>query len=324
MTLDPWGPVFVTGAAGFVGAGATHALLDLGHEVHVLLRPTSRPWRLRSVWSRLHVHRADLLDPGAVRESVRRARPGVILHLATHGAYEHQADARRIFQTNLLGTYNLLEAAAEQGARLVVNAGSSSEYGLKTGPMCEVDRLEPNSFYAIAKAAQTHLCAFMSRRASLPVVTFRLFSVYGPWEEPARLVPTLIRRARAELPIEMAAPATARDFIYLEDVVSALLGFPRLAEHAGETFNLGTGQQTTLEEVVCLVLELVGSRSEVRWGVMPARQWDSTAWRADTSLTGRQLGWAPRFSLREGLTRTIAWMAERGDEHEATCADAAA
>src|ERR671938_597453 len=100
----------------------------------------------------------------------------------------------------------------------------------------------------------------------MAVVVFRLFSVYGPWEEPTRLVPTMIRRARAGLPLEMVSPRTARDFVYVDDVLDALAGFGRLEGLSGEVINLGSGAQSTLAEVVELVREIVSSRSEVRWG----------------------------------------------------------
>jgi dolichol-phosphate mannosyltransferase len=255
------------------------------------------------------------VDEAATREVVQRVRPRVVLHLATHGAYEKQADARAILRTNILGTYNLLEAAADAGTTLFVNTGSSSEYGFKTEPMRESDRPEPNSFYAVAKAAQTHLCGLLAQRSPMATVVFRLFSVYGPWEEPSRLMPTLIRRARAGLPLEMTSPDTARDFVYADDVVDALVEFPRLAHLRGEVVNLGSGRETTLREVVNTVTGLLGSRSEVRWGAMAARHWDTNRWSADPGHAARLLGWTARHSLRQGLGRMADWMSKRGDEY---------
>jgi nucleoside-diphosphate-sugar epimerase len=290
-------------------------LLRRGHAVHVLLRDPARAWRLASVRHRLHVHRGDLLDAAGTRAVVQTVRPQVVLHLAAHGAYEKQSDARAILQTNILGTYNLLEAAADHGVELFVSTGSSSEYGFKAEPMCETDRVEPNSFYAVAKAAQTHLCSLLSRRAAMATVTFRLFSVYGPWEEPTRLVPTLIRRARAGLPLEMVAPETARDFVYVEDVLRALLDFAPLAGLRGEVINLGSARQTTLREFVAAVTALFGGRSEVRWGAMAPRHWDTERWSADASKAARLLGWAPRWGLPQGLRQMADWMRTVGDDY---------
>lgn len=311
MSFDP---VLVTGAGGFVGACVVRSLLGRGHAVHATARPGSDSWRLAGVDGRVAVHRVDLADPIAVGGLFRDVKPRAVVHLAAHGAYERQTDFRAIVRDNLLAGYNLLEAAQAVGVLAFSSAGSSSEYGFKAEPMRETDRLEPNSYYAIAKAATTHLCSLMARRGEMGLAVFRLFSVYGPFEEPTRLVPTLIRRARAGEPLEMVSPDVARDFVYINDVVDALTDFEAVARLRGDVINLGTGVETTLRQVVGLVLELTGSRSEVRWGAMRARQWDTDRWVADPSLAYALLGWRPRFDLRRGLAETAAWMDSVGGE----------
>jgi nucleoside-diphosphate-sugar epimerase len=307
--------VFVTGGSGFVGACLVRSLLERGHDVHTLLRPASRSWRLAELVDQLTVHRADLTDAAGVAAAVRTAQPHAVFHLATHGAYESQADARAILSTNVLGTLNLLEASAAARVALFIATGSSSEYGFKLEPMREDDRLEPNSLYAVAKAAQTHLCGLWAKKWPMAVVVFRLFSVFGPWEEPTRLFPTLIRRARAGLPLDMVSPDTARDFVYIDDVLRALLDLPAIAQLRGDVLNLGTGIETTMRTAVATVTELLASRSEVRWGAMPARHWDSARWSADVSRAKALLGWEPHYSLRDGLMRMAAWMKHRGDDY---------
>lgn len=307
-------PILVTGASGFVGACVVRELVARRQEVHILLRRDSRTWRLDDLRDRVVVHRGSLLDAEAIRAMVLEVRPRAVLHLAAHGAYERQSDAPTILQTNILGTHHLLAAAAEAGVEVLVNTGSSSEYGFQAQPMRETDRLEPNSVYAVAKAAQTHLCRLLAGQGGMSVVTFRLFSVYGPWEEPTRLVPTILRRAGAGLPLEMVHPETARDFVFVDDVVEALLDFPRLASLSGEVINLGTGRETTLREFVATVKDLLGSSSPVCWGAFPARHWDSNRWVADPGKAKHLIGWEPRHTLAEGLARTAAWMEREGVE----------
>lgn len=307
----PGGPIVITGGSGFVGANVVRALLDRDEDVHLLLRRAARRWRLEDVHGRVEVHEADLADEKQVREAFARIRPRAVLHLATEGAYEGQADPLRIFQTNLFGTLHVLSAALECGAGLVVNVGSSSEYGFKSQPMRESDRVEPNSYYAVAKAAQTHLTALVSRRSDLPAVTLRLFSLYGPWEEPSRLIPTLIRRARSGEPLEMAAPEIARDFVYVDDAVALLTDLERLALHRGAVFNVGSGVQTSLAGVVEAVQATLGDQSEVRWNAFEARRWDTQTWVADPSAAHESLGWRATTSFPDGIARTAEWMATR-------------
>src|SRR6478752_7413954 len=104
MTPAGFDPVLVTGVSGFVGACTARALLARGHAVHVLLRDPDRAWRLADLRGDLHVHAGDVQDAAAVGRCFAAARPQVVLHLATHGAYESQADARAILDTNVIGT----------------------------------------------------------------------------------------------------------------------------------------------------------------------------------------------------------------------------
>jgi UDP-glucose 4-epimerase len=307
VTIEPGSCVLVTGAAGFVGASVARRLVSAGFRVHALVRPDHETWRLSGLRSNLSEHVLDLALTGEVRSLLQRISPEVVVHCATHGAYASQDDVRTILETNVVASGELFAACLETGVRLVVNVGSSSEYGFKPEPMRESDRLEPNSVYAVGKAAQTHLAILMGKDGRTAIVTFRLFSVYGPFEEPTRLVPTLIRRARAGLELELADPETAHDFVFVEDVVDALVDFAPQLGRSGEVFNLGSGRQTTLRELAQAVVETVGSSSQCRFGAFPPRRWDTTTWQADTTLTRERLGWSARHDLRQGLARTAAW-----------------
>ena len=173
--------------------------------------------------------------------------------------------------------------------------------------MGETDFLEPNSYYAVAKSAQTLLCQHVARSQKRPVITFRLFSVYGYYEEPTRLIPTLIRKCLSGEDLEMVSPKTARDFVFVEDVVDAYLKVERLKDLSGEIVNIGSGTQSNLRQVVDLVLKLTGARVKVKWGKMPARIWDTSVWVANTKKCAKILGWKAETSLKEGLSRTIEW-----------------
>ena len=314
MPLDP---VLVTGGSGFIGACVTRRLFTEGASVHALVPPASSVWRLADLLGRLPIHEIDLADGAELCRLLEDIRPSAVIHLATHGAYEWQGDGRRILETVVRGTFELLEASAAAGVRVLVNAGSSSEYGSRREAMRECDRIEPNSIYAVAKAAQTHLCSLAARRGGMSIATLRLFSVYGPWEAPGRLFPTLLRRAQAGLPLEMAAPETARDFVYVDDVVDALVDLERLAGLEGQVYNLGSGVQSTLRDVVAAVQAAVGRSCEVRWGAMPSRQWDTDRWQADATKARELLGWTARRSLPEGVSLMARWMEEHGALYDA-------
>lgn len=308
--------ILVTGAAGFVGAVLTRRLLELGHDVHVVLKSTSPSWRLADVASDLRLHQGDVTDEAGVQRLVETCRPEIVYHLATHGAYPFQTNADGIIQTNILGTWNLLKALSRTDYEVFVNTGSSSEYGFKDYAMRETDLLEPNSYYSVAKCAQSLLCQHVAKTEQRPITTFRLFSVFGPYEEPSRLVPTIIRLCLEGKDLTLVDRDTARDFVYVDDVVDAYLRIDKLAGLCGEVVNIGTGVQSSLGRIVDAVLAETGARVQCHWGAMPARIWDAKTWVADCTKSKRLLGWQPTTSLEDGIARTVDWMRERQDHRE--------
>jgi UDP-glucose 4-epimerase len=301
--------VVVTGAGGFVGANLARRLVAEGHEVTVLLRNRNEaPWRLAEV-DLYATSFADIADAARVSAAVRAARPRWVFHLAAYGAYPSQTDWDAMVRTNVTGTANLVRACVEAGVESFVNAGSSSEYGFKDHAPREDEMIEPNSEYAATKAAATLYCAFTARARQVRMRTLRLYSVFGPWEEPSRLIPTLLVAAmQGRLPA-LADPRVARDFVYVDDVCDAFLAAAEdAASPVDAIFNVGTGIQSTLASVVDTVRAMLDVDAEPRWGSMPNRSWDSTSWVADASKIQSLLGWRPRWSLQAGLRSTVDWL----------------
>jgi dolichol-phosphate mannosyltransferase len=298
------GPVLVTGAGGFVGANLVRALRDKGRRVVA----AGGGWRLRGLEHDVELVDLDVRDAEAVNGLVARTRPEHVFHLAAHGAYSWQTDRPLIFETNLQGTINVLEAAHAGDVASVVAAGSSSEYGFKDHAPSETEVLEPNSDYAVAKAAASQFAAFYGRQVDLRVTWLRLYSVYGPFEDPRRLVPRLlVHGLRGELP-PLADPGAARDFVHVDDVCDAFL---RAAERDGErtaVYNVASGTQTTLADIVRIVRELFAIQAEPAWGSMPGRTWDTSSWVGDATKIRAELGWQPSVSLADGLERTAVWL----------------
>lgn len=301
--------VLITGAAGFVGANLARRLLRDGHEVHLLLRGAQDAWRIEALRADVRLHPADLEDRAAVAQTVARARPEWVFHLAAHGAYSWESDARRIAATNVVGTANLIDACLRTGFEVLVNTGSSSEYGLKDHPPGEDEPLEPNSQYAATKASATLLCRCTARSRNVRMPTLRLYSVYGPYEEPNRVVPALIVYGmRGALP-PLTNPDTGRDFVYVDDVVDAyLLAATRNATDPAAVYNVGSGTQTSLRTLVELARRTLGVAAEPVWGTMQDRSWDTTVWFADPRKIAAELGWRPAHTLEDGFRRTVDWL----------------
>jgi nucleoside-diphosphate-sugar epimerase len=305
--------VLITGGAGFVGACVARDLIAGGREVHLLLRPESRPWRLAGLEGRYLAHPADLRDAAAVRRAVDACRPVDVYHLAAHGAYAFQKDRTAILTSNLLGTANLLDALAGHDYRVLVNVGSSSEYGHKDRPMHECDRLEPRTDYGVAKAAATLLCQAEALKGR-PVVTVRIFSAFGPWEDPTRLVPYVMGCCLRGKPPQVTVGHQPRDFIYVEDVVTLLKIAATCPEARGLVLHAGTGQQHSVRTMVETILTVCGGLP-AWFGVRQTLPDEPACWVASIAETTARTGWEPRHDLRAGLERTWEWFRTSGHSH---------
>ena len=130
----------------------------------------------------------------------------------------------------------------------------------------------------------------------------------SPWEEPKRLIPQVVSLGLdARLP-PFADPATARDYVYVDDVCDAYVLAARSVREPGAIFNIGTGVQTTLEQVAELARRVFDIEAQPAWGSMPSRTWDTSCWVADVSRARVELGWTPSTSLEEGLRLTADWL----------------
>ena len=301
---------FVTGAGGFLGANLVRRLRAEGHTVIATRRPDGDDWRLDDLAGDVERAELDLSDAHAVSRALARTKPHWIFHLAAYGGYSWEADRNRIVATNYNATVGLLTAAVDAGVEAFVHAGSSSEYGFKDHAPAETELPEPNSDYAAAKAAATLFVTHVGRTARLRASTLRLYSVYGPWEDPRRLIPTLVSKGvMGKLP-PLVDPRVARDFVYVADACDALI---RAAENAepGAIYNVGTGVQTTVGELVDLAIAQLDIAETPRWGTMDDRAWDTHVWVANPDRIMQTLGWQPQVGLDDGFRRTVLWLSER-------------
>ena len=307
----------VTGAAGFVGANLIKQLLRHGAQVHAVVRPTTRLWRIEDDLPALVLHVSDLTDHHRLQSAVDAARPDVVFHLAAPGGHPATPQARVEFLASaVLGTAHLLEALAPLDYQRLVVAGSSLEYGPRLVPHTESDRLEPTTARGTAKAAASLLCLQRARAERRPIVVLRLFSVYGCWENPSRLIPTVIRSVLRGADVLLTAPGVRHDFVFVEDVVDAMLLAAARRGADGEVINIGSGQQWSNEDIVDQVQQLTGRTVPVRAGEYPAQPADTGYWVADIRKAAAVLGWRPRHDLARGLQKTIEWFRVHQDAHD--------
>jgi nucleoside-diphosphate-sugar epimerase len=300
--------ILLTGATGFIGSNLARRLIKDGYEVSIITRKSSNLWRIEDIKDRLRIFNASLENFEELDRAVSEIKPEIIFHLATYGGFSAQREADKIIDTDVIGTMNLFKACSKVGFSLFVNTGSSSEYGLKEHPMTEQDELTPITYYGASKAAMSLFFGRIAKSQNLNIVTLRPFAVYGYYEEKERLVPHIILSCLKNWEPRLSTPNSVRDFIFVEDVVDAYMATIEKKDLAGECFNIGSGQQHSIGELARLAIELSGKRLRAIYGTRPSTQVvEPLCWVADISKAEKLLGWKPKHSIRDGLTKTIDW-----------------
>ncbi len=309
------GPIFVFGASGFIGANLFEQLFRVRKDCYALTHDATKAWRLKllDVPSENVVH-CDIVSGNSVREVFERYKPGTIFNLAAYGAYSKQKNVNLIYDTNVTGTVNILEHCSPETA--YIHAGSSSEYGFNCTAPKETDRVEPNSHYAVSKVSAAYMLEYYARVHGLRTLNLRLYSIYGGWEEPDRLIPRLVEEARKGSLPPLVSPDISRDFVYIDDCVDAFVQAALRVDKtiSGRSYNIATGRKTTMRELVDVSIQEFGIPKTPVWGSMGNRQWDLSDWYGDPAAAREDLGWEAHTPLAEGLRRTADWQ----DGHDYT------
>jgi nucleoside-diphosphate-sugar epimerase len=293
--------VFVTGASGFIGRHLLSALAAAGAAVSVLQHENSVDATPGTT------HRGDLRDAASVTQAVNSSAPDMIFHLAAFKQRSAQiADFARAVETNVLGSLNLFTAAAAlPHLKSIVVIGTAEEYGHNAAPFTETMRELPVNAYSQSKQSLTHLCEVLHRLHKLPVVVLRPSIAYGPGQSSDMFLPALIRSLLENAPFAMTGGAQTRDFVYVSDLVDAMLLAATNAGVAGEVLNIGGGQPVTIATLAQKVAALTGRPQLLQLGKLPYRPGEVMDYRIDTAKARRLLGWSPRIDLDAGLAATI-------------------
>lgn len=298
----------VTGATGFIGANLVRELVRKDNEVNIIVRNKKLNWRLSDIEDKLNIFESDILDSN-LSELVDKIKPDYVFHLAAYGAKPSEDDICAMTDVNMKGTANLIKAVKNNPLKLFINTSSCVEYGNKDQAMKETDVLEPINNYGVVKSAVTLYCQKEAIRNNLPLINLRLFTPYGYFENKDRLIPSIVLSAMKNEPIKVSTPESVRDFIFIEDVIDAYLHSMKTSFSKGEIFNIGTGRQFTIGEIVNMCLRLSGSKSEILWGAVErqSRFIEPKVWRADMSRTKTLLKWEPKNTIESGLQKTVDW-----------------
>ncbi len=308
--------VLVTGAGGFIGSHLAEALCREGARVRAFVHYNalgSRGWLDHSeLRDDLEIIAGDIADADSVRLAVKGA--DVVFHLAALIAipYSYVAPASYV-RTNISGTLNVLQAAREHGTERVVHTSTSEVYGTALQvPISETHPLQGQSPYSASKIgadkiAESYYCSFET-----PVTTVRPFNTFGPRQSARAVIPTIITQCLSGSKVKLGSLSPTRDMNYVSNTVSGFMLAATKPEAIGQTINLGSGREISINDLAQLIARLTGAEIELESDDVRIRPEKSEVERllADNRRAQDLLGWTPEVDLESGLLKTIDWLHE--------------
>ena len=307
--------ILVTGGAGFIGSHLVEKLLAVGHEVLVLddfndfYDPRIKHANIAGFAKDVSVCHVDLRESDSVRAVFHREKVDAIAHLAARAGVRPSIQQPRLYyDTNVLGTLHLLEAARVTGIQRFIYASSSSVYGAsKAVPFSEDQHLiQTLSPYGATKIAGEFLCSTYSHLYQMRVVALRYFTVYGPRQRPDLAIHQFTRRIYAGQPIDQFGDgSTRRDYTYIGDIIQGTMAALNYSGPLYDFFNLGESQTIELKDLISAIENALGKQAKINQ--LPEQAGDMPLTYADISKAKKLLGYNPTTKLSEGLPKFIDW-----------------
>jgi nucleoside-diphosphate-sugar epimerase len=295
----------ITGATGFIGAQLVRLLAAEHSEVHAVVRETSGRWRLRDLDpGAVTLHVADLADSQTLSQVIERIQPETCIHLAWTPTPGHDLNSEANAHS-LMMSLNLLRLLAQHGCKQVLIAGTCVEYDTDYGYLAETSPTKPRTLYAASKLALHVYAERYARTAGLEVAWLRFFYLYGPMEDPRRLVPTVVRRLLDGVPVDLTGGDQIKDYLHVEDAARAVLEVAR----SGLTgvVNIGSGQPVSVRSVVLALAGHLGRPDLLQFGRLPYAEHDPMFICANNRRLTSETGWRPSHGIDQGLKQTVEW-----------------
>jgi nucleoside-diphosphate-sugar epimerase len=298
--------ILVTGASGFIGSSVTERLAREEVETAVLLRANSRPWRIAHLFDHVRRMIGDAGDPGGLRRTLSDWAPDTVIHLAWKGvSNRHRNDPSQI-DDNLWPTHNLMRIAGEVGCKSWIGIGSQAEYGPANCRLDENAPTRPTTMYGAVKLSTMLLGERIAEHYGMRFAWLRVFSTYGPRDNPEWMIPYLIRTLLQGESPNLTSCEQHWDYLYVTDAAEAICRVALNAEASG-VFNLGSGKPLELRTLVKMIRDRIDPGITINFGAEPCRPDQVMHLEADITRLRDVTGWAPRTTFETGLTAAIEW-----------------
>lgn len=305
MTLEKE-RVLVTGGTGFIGSYVVRQLLGSDADVHALDNGFTGSAEL--VPETVTIHNVDLRNADAVTRTLQDVDPSVLVHLAAiHFIPYCNENPEEAFDVNTIGTRNVLEAAKGlENLKRVVNTSTAAVYEPAPGPHVENEGIGPTDIYGRTKLVAEDEARLFNTDTGIPTASARLFNTYGTRETNSHLIPAILDQIEdGSRTVELGNLSPARDFVHARDVADAIVTLA--SEFNGEyrAYNVGTGTEHTVREVVEAVSDALGEEITIEQDEDRVRESDRPHLQADITRLKSDFGWTPELTLREGLSQLL-------------------
>lgn len=294
----------MTGATGFLGAAVVRDLLARTGDLAVLTRHDLAGSRLETIAGRITSIKGDLFEPESYRAEVITFAPDAIVHCAWSGVSGATRNGKGQLD-NLPATGALVDIASRAGAKIVVGIGSQAEYGSCAGPTCETTAPRPTTLYGIVKLAAGQALLQMAAERGMRGIWGRIYSLYGPDDQGAWLIPSMIRALRSGSAPKVTNCEQIWEFLHVADAALAISSLIE-CDRAHGIFNIGSGSPVRLRDVILKLRDLVAPGITPLFGALPYRSDQVMHLEADITRLRTTTGWRPLVSLEEGLAETAA------------------
>ncbi|MEE2745754.1 MAG: NAD(P)-dependent oxidoreductase [Pseudomonadota bacterium] len=300
--------VLITGGSGMIGSSLARRIERENIETYILSRPGAKRLRLKSL-EKTSVVEGDMLDSEGLTDVIKKTQPDLVFHMASTPFNPSTIALTTHVDVNIIGAVNLIQALNQCPEARLVYTGSAAVYGSYT-EVPEDEAMKPNTMLGATKAAASALFNAHSRITGRKFVELRLFTPYGPSERANRLIPAIVLSALSGKDVDTSEGYQTRDFLYIDDVLTALLLAAERTGGSPELFNIGSGKSIAVRDLVKIVLDIMGNPVRANYGAYPMRSDEILEMTASIELAKQELGWEPEVGILEGIEKTISWISD--------------
>ena len=300
--------ILITGSSGFIGTNLLISLKSQNYDIAVIDR--SRNTNFKNGTNYI----GDICDYSFVEKTILDFQPNKVFHLAGYKNRSSNIEEVSLsLKVNLMGTLNLYQALTKVSTlESIIALGTTDEYGIHNSSFIESSIENPISPYGFGKLCGTQLAQFFNRSFNLPVIILRPTIAYGPFQANDMFIPSLISTLISNRDFEMTEGNQLRDFIYISDLVEAMLLISENQSNKGEIFNIGSGDSLKLSVVATTIARDLNKEHFLKLGSIPYRSNEVMKYMTSIDKVNNTFGWKPKIDFKKGIELTVKYYRDNG------------